>query len=378
MKIPIESRKSSYLAVCFMIFSLHCGQNTQPTLKNTFKDFFYIGTALNYNQIMGNEKPSTDLVCRQFNSITAENVQKWEHIHPAPGRYNFAPGDSFVAFGERINMFIIGHTLVWKNQTPAWVFEDTRGNKVPRDTLLQRMREHILTVVGRYKGRVHGWDVINEAVEDDGSLKDSGWLEIIGEAYIERAFEWAHEADPEAQLYYNDYNMWKTGKRESVIQLVKNLQGKNIRIDGIGMQGHWGLDYPPLDQVESAIEAYAALGTKVMITEMEMDMLPIPGDYTGADITFRVERRKELDPYRDGLPDSLQAVIADRYAAFFKLFCTHRDKISRITLWGVHDGQSWRNNWPVPGRTAYPLLFDRKLHPNAAFYSVIKTAAEAK
>jgi endo-1,4-beta-xylanase len=374
----ILKKSGSLTAFLLILLASGCDQHEQlPRLKDTFKDLFYIGTALNYNQIMGKDKPSLNLVREQFNSITAENVQKWEQIHPEPGVYHFEPADSFTAFGERNHMYIVGHTLIWKNQTPSWVFLDSDGEPASRDTLLARMRDHIMTVVGRYRGRIQGWDVINEAFEDDGSLRASGWLDIIGADYIEKAFAWAHEADPDAKLFYNDFNMWKAGKRDAVIQLVRNLQAKNIRIDAIGMQGHWGLDYPPLDDVELAIKAYAALGVKVMISELDMDMLPLPGDYTGADITQRVELKKALDPFANGLPDSMQTVIADRYGAFFNLFCRNHESISRITFWGVHDGLSWRNNWPVPGRTAYPLLFDRKLQPHKAFFTVIKSAETA-
>ncbi len=357
---------------------LGCSGKETSNLKDAFGEAFYVGAALNYDQIMGWDQASLRIVKKQFSSITAENAMKWEHIHPAPGKYNFAPADSFVAFGERNNLFIVGHTLVWHNQTPEWVFKDQSGNPVSRDTLLLRMQEHISAVVGRYKGRIQGWDVVNEAVEDNGQLRNTSWLKIIGEDYIQSAFEWAHEADPGAELYYNDFNMWKVSNRERVIQLVKSLQARGIRIDGIGMQGHWGLDYPLIDEIETSIIAYAALGVEVLITELEMDMLPRPDSYTGAEITRWAASHEDLDPYAQGLPDSMQNVIADRYAEFFRLFYKHRDKIGRVTLWGIHDGQSWRNNWPIPGRTAYPLLFDRNLHPNRSFEAVIKIAGEAK
>jgi endo-1,4-beta-xylanase len=349
-------------------------QHDQPALHEVFKSAFHIGTALNHAQIIGTDTNSLRLVKKHFNSVTAENVLKWEHVHPEPARYHFAPVDSFVALGEKNKMFIVGHTLIWHNQTPAWVFTDAAGKPADREGLLRQMRDHIFAVAGRYKGRIHGWDVINEAVEDDGQLRQSKWLQIIGEDYVHKAFEWAHEADPKAELYYNDYNMWKPGKRQGVLRLVRALQAKGVRIDGIGMQGHWGMDYPPLDELEDSIVAYAGLGVNVVITELDLDMLPMPGPDVGADITLNYELRKELDPYTQGLPDAMQAKVAHRYAEFFRILYKHRDKITRVTLWGVHDGQSWRNYWPVRGRTAYPLLFDRNFRPNPAFEAVVKVA----
>lgn len=239
-----------------------CARPEQPALKDAYKNAFYIGVALNRRQIDGKDKPSLAIVEKHFNSITPENILKWEKVHPAPGRYNFAPVDSFVAFGEKHKMFIVGHTLVWHNQTPARVFADSSGNPASRDTLLQRMREHIFAVAGRYRGRINGWDVVNEAVEDDGLLRQSKWLQIIGEDYLQKAFEWSHEAAPDAELYYNDFNMWHPGKRQTVARLVRELQAKGVRIDGIGMQGHWGLDYPPLDELSASSRPTQSLASK--------------------------------------------------------------------------------------------------------------------
>jgi len=359
---------------CFIVLVINCSLGGQPSLKETFKNLFYIGTALNYDQIRGLETASTKIIEKQFNSITPENILKWESIHPEPNKYNFAPADSFVALGEKNNMFMVGHTLIWHYQTPAWVFEDDSGNQVDRETLLRRMRDHIFAVVGRYKGRINGWDVVNEAVDDNGQPRKSNWMQIIGEDYLQKAFEWAHEADPDAELYYNDYNLWIPAKRESVVQLVRNLQSKGVHIDGIGLQGHWGLDYPPLDELEASIVSYSMLDVQVMITELDLNILPLPAPEMGADIALNFELQKELNPYPEELPDSMQEKLANRYAELFMVLNKHHNSISRVTLWGVHDGQSWSNNWPVRGRTAYPLLFDRKFQPKPAFYAVIKTA----
>jgi endo-1,4-beta-xylanase len=337
-----------------------------------------IGTALNYQQSSGNDPKALKFLEEQFNSITPENLLKWESVHPKPGKYNFEPADSYVALGEKYKMFIIGHCLVWHSQVPKWVFEDSSGNPVTREVLLQRMKEHIYTVVGRYKGRINGWDVVNEAIEDDGSLRKTRWLQIIGEDYIEKAFQFAQEADPKAELYYNDYNEWKQGKRETVVKIIKNLRAKGIKIAGIGMQGHWGLDYPPMDEVDASMKAYSEAGCKLMITELDMDILPNPLNDTGADVSKKFKLTKESNPYADGLPDSAATVQAKRYAEYFKLFLKYKGSLSRVTFWGMNDAQSWRNNWPIRGRAAYPLLFDNNYQPKQAFDAVIKTVHENK
>ena len=348
----------------------------QPVLKEAFQNDFYIGVALNVEQITGREPRAVDLVVRHFNSITPENIMKWEEIHPEPGRYNFEESDQFVAFGEKHNMYIIAHALVWHEQTPDWVFRDESGNLLSREALLDRMREHIHTVVGRYKGRVHGWDVVNEAIMKDGSLRKSKWLEIIGEDFVQKAFEFAHEADPEAELYYNEYEYEYDTKTDGVIRLIENLQNKGIRIDGVGIQGHWLLDYPEMDLLDRYVKKLSKLGVKLMVTEMEIGVLPFyPPSATVPHLSsFDAEKQEELNPYPDGLPENVQEDLAKRYAEFFTYFRKHRDLFGRITLWAVHDGQSWRNYWPVAGRTDYPMLFDRHCQPKPALDAVVRTA----
>ncbi len=358
------------------VTSAECAE--QPSLKDVFMDDFYIGTALNYDQISGKEPNAIAIVEKHFNSITPENILKWEKVHPQPERYNFEPADRFVALGEKNGMFIVGHTLVWHHQTPNWVFQNPDGNNVDRETLLSRMKDHISTVVGRYKGRIGGWDVVNEAVGEDGQFRKNKWFEIIGEDYVAKAFEYARQADLNAQLYYNDYNMWKKGQREGVVRLIRDLQSKGIQVDGIGIQGHWGMDYPPLKDLEDSILAFSELGVKVMITELDITLLPSAWDQQGADISLNFELQKKLNPYPDALPGEMQDKLAKRYAELFSLFHKHRDKFSRVTFWGVHDGQSWRNYWPVRGRTDHPLLFDRQYKPKPAFDAVVKTAKGEK
>jgi endo-1,4-beta-xylanase len=352
----------------------------RPALKDVFGDDFYVGVALSLAQISGNEPTATSLVARHFNSITPENILKWEEVHPEPNKYNFGPADRYVAFGEKHRMHVVGHTLVWHLQTPDWVFHNESGKTLDRDGLLRRMREHIFAVAGRYRGRIHGWDVVNEAVDADGQLRKSKWLEIVGEDYLVKAFEYAHQADPGAQLYYNEYDFEIQPKCEGVIRLIKNLQSKGVRLDGVGIQGHWFLDVPRIEEIESYILALSKLGVKLMITEMDVSALPVyPVDSPVVELSsFSSEMQKKHNPYPHALPDSVQEDLANRYAELFSLFHKHRDKLSRVTFWAVHDGQSWRSYVPIRGRTDHPMLFDRQYTPKPAFDAVVRVAHNKK
>ena len=349
-----------------------CGQE-EPALKDVFKNDFLIGAAINETQFSGKDNSDCEvaLIKKHFNAITPENVLKWESIHPKPDRYNFGPGDRYVEFGVKNNMFVIGHNLVWHNQTPAWVFKDDKGDPLSREALLQRMHDHISKVVGRYKGKIKAWDVVNEAVGDDGKLRRSSWLKIIGDDYLLKAYQFAHEADPDAQLYYNDYSMETGPKRAGIIALIKKLQAQGAHIDGIGIQGHYKMDWPAPKDVEDTIEAFAGLGLKVMITELDMDVLPAVTGSHGADISMNFALRAKENPYTNGLPASVQQALAARYVALFKIFVKHRDQITRVTFWGVTDANSWLNDWPVRGRTDYPMLFNRDCGTKPAFNAVV-------
>jgi endo-1,4-beta-xylanase len=367
--------KKYWIGACLAALSLGFVQKSEPTLKDTFKPDFYVGAALSNGHVNGRDAQGQALVKKQFNTISPENLLKWGPVHPQPDQYNFKPADDYVAFGQQNKMFIVGHTLVWHQQTPDWVFEDQEGKPVSREVLLKRMQDHINTVVGRYKGKIHGWDVVNEAINDqDGGMRKTKWLDIIGEDFAQKAFEYAHQADPQAELYYNDYSIYRADKREGVIRLVKGLQAKGIKVHAIGMQGHYGLTVPTIDQIEASIVAFAKLGVKVNFTELDIDVLPNPSRRQGADIaeTFAVDEK--FNVYKQGLPDSVQQALNRRYADLFTLFRKHRDKIDRITFWGVTDTNSWLNNWPIRGRTSYPLLFDRKYQPKPAFQAVLKSA----
>ena len=236
------------------------------------------------------------------------------------------------------------------------------------------MKDHIFTVVGHFKGKVNGWDVVNEAVNEDGSLRQTNWLRIIGPDYIEKAFEFAREADPDAELYYNDYNIELRQKRSGAVGIINDLRNNGIKVDGVGIQGHWNLDFPSLDEIDEALTEYGLMDLKIMISEMDIDVLPAPENISGADVSDNADYQKTLNPYVSGLPDSVSKRLADRYADLFSIFEKHKEAVTRVTFWGVNDGYSWKNNWPVKGRTNYPLLFDRNYKPKQAFYSVIKTA----
>jgi endo-1,4-beta-xylanase len=346
----------------------------QTTLKDAFKNDFLIGAALNEAVFAGQNTNAAALVEAQFNTISPDNALKWQSVHPEPGRYHFGPADQYVEFGLKNHMFIIGHNLIWHQQTPRWVFQDDKGNPVDRDTLLQRMSNHIATVVGRYQGKIGGWDVANEALNEDGTLRESPWKKIIGEDYLLKAYQFAHEADPRAELYYNDYSLENAPKRDGAIALIKNLQAQGVPIAGVGLQGHYKMDWPSPEQLAETIEAFSRLGVKLMITELDMDVLPAATGSQAAEVSMNFKLQAKLNPYTNGLPDAVQQELAKRYADLFTVFVKHHDSVSRVTFWGVTDGDSWLNGWPVRGRTAYPLLFNRDGKPKPAFNAVLQTS----
>lgn len=350
----------------------------EPSLKSALEGKFLMGVAVNDLQASGMDTAGVRLINEQFNSVVAENCMKSEVIHPEEDRYDFTKADRFVALGEKQHAFIVGHTLIWHSQLAPWFCVDKTGKNVSREVLIKRMRDHIYTVFGRYKGRIKGWDVVNEAFEDDGSYRKTKFYDILGKDYIPLAFQFAHEADPDAELYYNDFSMAHKAKREAVVRLVGELKAKGLRIDGVGMQTHLQMDFPPVKDYEESLLAFANAGVKVMITEMDLTILPTPDRNIGANVGRNFAYSKEMNPYPDALPDSVAAAWTARMEAFFNLFLKHSDKISRVTMWGVADSDSWRNDWPVRGRTDYPLLFDRQHHPKPIVAAIIKAASENK
>jgi len=360
------------LLVIFTICVAGCKTKAESGLKNAMKGKFLIGVAMNSQQITGKDTQANKLIVENFNSIVAENCMKSEVLQPVEGEFDFSLADQFVDFGIRHKMFIVGHTLIWHSQAPKWFFTDEKGQPVSRDVLIERMRKHITTVVNRYKGRVNGWDVVNEAIEDDGSWRKTPFYKIIGEDYIELAFRFAKQADPKAELYYNDYNMAKPGKRDAVVKLVKNLATKGIKVSGIGMQGHLMMDFPAVVDFEKSIVAFGATGSKVMITELDLSVLPNPYSKMGAEISLKADYQERMNPYKNALPDSAKVEWENKFLSFFKVFIKHSDVISRVTLWGLTDKDSWKNDWPIKGRTDYPLLFDRNYQPKPIVEKLIR------
>ena len=349
-----------------------------PSLKDVCQGRFLVGAAINDDQCTGTSARAQcedAIIAAQFNACTPENVLKWEAVQPEANRYDFAPADRYVAFGERNHMFIVGHNLVWHFQTPDWVFKDAQGNPITRDALLQRMHDHIATVVGRYKGRIKAWDVVNEAVDLSGELRKTEWLKIIGEDYLIKAYQFAHEADPDAELYYNEYDMEYPAKRAGAIALVKKLQAAGIPVAGIGIQGHYKMDFPSVQEFDDTItELHQQLGVKVMITELDIDTLPRVAKNLEGEIALARsghQQWRNADPYPDALPPEMQEKLAARYADLFKVILKHKE-VARVTFWGVTDTGSWLNTWPVK-RSNYPLLFGRDCKPKPAFDAVVKT-----
>ena len=336
-------------------------------LKDLVPKGWLIGVAINQNQSDARDTAAVELVTRQFNSISPENLLKFESVQRQPGAFTFEAQDRYVAFGRDRGMTVIGHTLVWHSQTPAWVFAGAAGGTADRATLLERMRTHIATVVGRYKGRIHGWDVVNEALNDDGTLRDSPWRRGIGDDYIAKAFEFARDADPDAELYYNDYNLaTRPAKRAGAIRVISDLRQRGLRIDGVGEQGHWRLGSPTTAEIDQTITELRATGLNVMITELDVNLLP-PAAPRGRGTPVPPEE----NPYVNGLPDDVQQSLARYYADAFRVFLDHRRDITRVTFWGVSDGDSWLNR----GRVNHPLLWDRQRQPKPAFGEVVRVLA---
>ena len=339
-------------------------------LKNVFKNDFKIGTAIGTGTLLNKDNEMLDLIAREFNAVTAENAMKWGNIHPAEHDWNFKAADRLVEFGLENNMCIQGHVLIWHSQVPHNLFTGKDGNQISKKDLINKMEDHIAKLVSRYKGKIHGWDVVNEAITPEEGFRKSKWFEILGPRFMEKAFHLAHEADPAAHLIYNDYGMTDPKRRDLVVELVKRYKREGVPIHGIGMQGHFNLDSPSLQSIEKSIETFASTGMRVHITELDVDVLPYDWERS-AEVTSNAAYRESLDPYKNGLPEKIQGKLAQRYEELFKLFLKHRDKIDRISFWGTSDDVSWKNNFPVRGRTNYPLLFDREHQPKKAYYAVV-------
>ncbi|EDY84411.1 Glycosyl hydrolase family 10 [Verrucomicrobiia bacterium DG1235] len=345
-------------------------------LKDAFDGKFLVGATLNGWMLSDADHPAYELIETHFNSVSPANAMKWGPMNPSLDEYELEPADTFAAYGAAQGLDMIGHTLFWHSQTPDWVFEDEEGNPLTREALLERMRERARMMAARYADRVKTWDVVNESIESDGSWRKSKFQQIIGDDFTEQAFRIAMEELPSDCVFlYNDYSMTDEGRRDAVVAMAKDFQAKGIKIDGIGMQGHWGMDFPDTKDIAASFEAYASTGLKVHITELDIDLLG-RDRFFGANVDIRkIEVTEENNPFPDGkLPPEEEERFATRYAEIFDTLLKHSDTIERVTFWGVTDQDSWLNFFPVRGRTNFALLFNRENEPKPAFHRVVETA----
>jgi len=416
MKNRIASTLSILTAVALAVLFAGCATEPKPqsppTLKSAYKKYFYVGVAINrtiatstavqadnVNRNMEQVEKDVALVKQQFNQISPENDLKWEITQPyeGPTGYNFGPADAYVKFGISNHMYVVGHTLVWHSQTPSWVFGPSNapppadwnpnqqtargrggfgggfggfgrgggggGPRATREQVLQRMHDHIMTVVGRYKGQIKVWDVVNEAIADGGTniLRVSPWSQIIGPDFIAKAFEYAHEADPKAILRYNDYSLENPAKRHKLITLIKSLQAQHVPVMAIGSQTHVSVSSPSFAEEDKALTELETLGLPIHITEFDVNGAQGGQRNTGADVASNAATTQ------GGLVSNADKRLADAYAGLFRAFVKHHKYVKVVTFWGVNDGVSWR----ASGR---PLLFDANDQPKPAFYSVIGVA----
>lgn len=378
----MKTRNLLLLALtCAISFSCGNPEKKAESLKDAYDGCFKIGCAINPGLVSGRNPQAEELVLKHFNAISPENAMKPESLHPGPDVWNFAPADAYAQYGKEHGMFVLGHTLCWHNQTPDFFWTRPDGTPKSRAELTETLRSYIETVVTHFAGKVDAWDVVNEIVAEDGGFRDLGWIKAFGGDGYEvarLAFQFANQYAPEGtEFYYNEFNVWRPSKLEGVINLVRRLRADGLRVDGVGIQAHWGLNYPKTEYIENAIDQLSALGVKVMITELDVDVLPISkeGQVIGRslqDPQYQLEEFEAfLDPYKDGLPEEIENLQAARYEELFRIFYEHADQIDRVTVWGLHDGLSWKNGSPVAGRTNYPLLFNRDLTPHKALEAVL-------
>ena len=329
-------------------------------LKNFYENYFSIGVAVSPRDLAGE---NAQLILKQFNSLTPENAMKMGPIHPRENEYNWKDADSIVNFAQHHGLQVRGHNLCWHSQAPAWMFKDAEGKQVTKEVLLQRLKDHITTVVNRYKGKIYAWDVVNEAISDkpDEYLRNSIWYQICGEEYIAKAFEYAHAADPNAILFYNDYNEINAVKREKIYRLVKSLKDAGVPISAIGLQGHWAVNEPSRSQLDSTIQRFASLGVKLQITELDISVYP-------KEHNARQRKPEDADTAFSADKENKQLEV---YKMCFEVFRKHKNVISGVTFWNVSDRYTWLDNFPVRNRKDYPLLFDKNLQPKKAYWAVV-------
>ena len=363
----LENIKGQFSVLCLLMVLMTGGLSAQQKkedqkgLKDYYKSYFPIGVAITPRQLADSAQRA--FILKHFNSLTAENAMKMGPIHPEEHRYNWEGADAIVDFATANGLNVRGHNLCWHTQAPKWLFVDSLGNQVTKAVLLERLKAHIHTVVGRYKGKIYAWDVVNEAVSDNPKefLRNSLWYKICGEDFISKAFEYAHEADPKAILFYNDYNTEYPEKRARIFKLLKKLRDAGVPVHAVGLQGHWSVKDPSEEMLGTAIQQYASLGLKVQITELDVSI------YTDGNIP-----EKAGAAGLTGFSPELQEIQANQYGKFFSTFRKHKDMLSGVTFWNLSDRYSWLDNFPVRGRKNFPLLFDKDLQPKAAYWNVIR------
>lgn len=368
-KIPFSITIST-LVVAVILFGCSPTKTlsyTNQSLKDSYKNHFLIGTALNAAQIDQKDLISDNTIHAEFNTLTPENIMKAEIIHPEWDSYNFSFADKLIAFGEKYKIPINGHTLIWHSQLPEFVKQLNST-----DSIKYYFENHIKTLAARYDGKIASWDVVNEALNEDGTLRNSIFLQKLGPNYIVEAFRLAQQFAPHTELYYNDYNIENPQKRAGAIEQIKKIQAAGVRIDGVGIQGHWQINKVPYKNIEESIIEFSKLGIKVMFTELDITVLPNPWDTNTADVSLKAANNAYFNPYTAGIPDTVQQNFTKSYVDLFTLFLKYSKEITRVTFWGVNDRQSWLNNWPIAGRTNYPLLFDRSSKPKDTYYKVLE------
>lgn len=361
------NKSSIYKILVVLVLFLYGDLNTsaqeplkEKGLKDYYQPFFPIGVAVTPYQLK--DSAQRHLILKHFNSVTAENAMKMGPIHPEENKYFWNDADAIVNFATENGLKVRGHTLCWHNQTPKWIFYDKDGKLVSKNVLLARLKDHINQVVKRYKGKIYAWDVVNEAVSDDPKefLRNSLWYQICGENFIAEAFKYAHEADPKAVLFYNDYNTESPGKREKILRLIKKLLVAKVPIHAIGLQGHWSINGPSKAALQESIQEYANLGVMVQVTEMDISVYP---DQASSKLADSVKQ--------NGLSKILADKQVTKYDELFSVFRQFKTKITGVTFWNLSDRSSWLDNFPIRGRKNYPLLFDQNLQPKAAYWKVV-------
>lgn len=329
-------------------------------LKDYYKNYFPIGVAVGPRNLTG---PEAEFIIQQFNSVTPENAMKMGPIHPEEDRYNWKDADAIVDFAQSHGLKVRGHNLCWHEQTPKWLFKDKEGKPVSKDVLLKRLKDHITEVVSRYKGKIYQWDVVNEAIDDnpENLLRPSEWYQICGDDFIVKAFEYAHQVDPKAELFYNDYNTERPEKRRRVYQLLKKLVDAKVPIHGVGLQGHWSIYEPTEQELRTAIEQFSSLGLKVQITELDMSIYP-----------WEKNRREKRPGESDAYTPELEQKQIEQYGNVFRIFRENKKVMTGVTFWNISDKHTWLDTYPVPGRKNYPLLFDTNMKPKKAYWEVVK------